>query len=164
MRGMVGRRLIVSLLPGTVAIGVSVPMRSICVMVVTARCLEVLLSRGCATRPINNGVQPRRTRWKKNLPKYQQPCEVLSAMLWHALWAREVEFQKLRARPVTRTLLHAYVTNKGKSGKNACGFSLLTFYMWTCCCSCRYASPQFETCVARVQSRSEIGISPLKTP
>ena len=75
-------------------------MRSIGVMMVTARCFGMLLSRGCATRHVNNGMQPRRTRWKEKLPKNQQPCEVLSAMLEHALGAKEVEFQKLRARPV----------------------------------------------------------------
>ncbi len=76
-----------------------------------------LLRRSCAISPINSGVQPRRTRWKEKLPKNQQPCKVLSAIFGHALWAREVEFQKLRARPVTRILLHAYVTIKGKRGK-----------------------------------------------
>ena len=94
MRGRVGRRQIVVFLPGTAAIGGSVTMRSIGVMMVTARCFGMLLSRGCATRPINNGMQPRRTRWKEKLPKNQQPCEVLSAMLEHALGAKEVEFFK----------------------------------------------------------------------
>lgn len=45
-------------------------------------------------------------------------------MLEHALGAKEVGFQKLRARPVTRMLLHAYVMIKGKWGKKGCIFSL----------------------------------------
>ena len=137
MRGRVGRRLIVVFLPGIAAIGGSVTMRSIGVMMVTARCFGMLLSRGCATRHVNNGMQPRRTRWKEKLPKNQQPCEVLSAMLEHALGAKEVEFQKLRARPVTRMLLHAYVMIKGKWGKKGCIFFLIASYTWTCCISCR---------------------------
>ncbi len=59
-------------------------------------------------------VQARGTQGKYELPKNQQPCQILSAVRKHALGAMEDKNQKLRARPVAVNVLHAYVTINGK--------------------------------------------------
>ena len=70
------------------------------VMAGTTRWRGTLRIGGRATGAINNGMQPRRTRWKEKLPANKQPRQDLSAMRKHALWAMEDRDRKLRARPV----------------------------------------------------------------
>ncbi len=94
MRSGIGWRLTVRFFMGIAAISCRMTMRTIRVMMVTARCSMVLLNQSRAAGSIHNGMQPRRTRWKEKLPENQQPCEILSAMRKHALsgpWRIEIK-------------------------------------------------------------------------
>ena len=118
MRFGIGRRLIIVFVA---AIGGSVTVRFSGMMMVTSRCFLALLSRLCAMTPLNNGMQPRCTRRKQKLPKNQQPREVFSEMLEHALWVREKKLSQLRAQPVP-VILTVFTGSRRKTRDESVNF------------------------------------------